>query len=209
MNLPALATEIVNRMSKEDISPEEIEQEQHKAQDDQQAGAAEHSPGDKTEEANHEFGEAETADPVEELEKNLQAEKDRYLRLYAEFENFRRRNARERIDLIQSAASDLMKELLPVLDDFDRARKSNETADSIDSVKEGFDLLHHKLQNILRSKGLEIIESMGEEFNSEIHEAIARIEAEAEKKGKIIDVVEEGYKLNDKIIRHPKVVVGS
>lgn len=191
-------------MSKEDISPEETEQ----AKATEETSEAAENPSEEQNE-NQEFGEAEILDPIEELEKKVQAEKDRYLRLYAEFENFRRRNAKERIDLMQSASSDLMKELLPVLDDFSRATQSNEKADNIDTVKEGFGILHNKLANILKSKGLTAMESMDEEFNPEIHEAIARIEGEEDKKGKVIDVVEQGYKLNDKLIRHPKVVVGS
>ncbi len=194
-------------MSKEELSTEETEQT--KASEEQGAKAEQASSEEGATAENNEFGQADTANPMEELEKNLQAEKDRYLRLYAEFENFRRRTARERIDLIQSASSDLMKELLPVLDDFDRAKQSNEKADNLDTIKEGFNLLHQKLEGVLKSKGLELVDSMGEEFNSEVHEAIARVEGDKDKKGRVIDVVEKGYKLNDKLIRHPKVVVGS
>lgn len=194
-------------MSKEDIQAENEEKKQ-----EEQADQTSESSVDENGEAEqklHEFGEAEAVNPMEELEKNLKEEKDRYLRLYAEFENFRRRNAKERIDLIQSASAELMKELLSVIDDFERAEKSNEKADSVDSVKEGFKLVHNKFMHILKSKGLDSVDVIGQEFNAEEHEAIARIDAEEDKKGKIIDVVEKGYKLNDKIIRHPKVVVGA
>jgi molecular chaperone GrpE len=153
---------------------------------------------------------AEEQDPITKLEEQVKAEKDKYLRLYAEFENFRRRSAKERIDLIATSTGDLMKEILPVLDDFQRAVESNKKAEDIAAVKEGFDLLHAKLQRLLQAKGLKIIEAIGNDFDPDVHEAIAQIPApEEQQKGKVIDVVEQGYTLNEKIIRHPKVVVGT
>lgn len=158
----------------------------------------------------HQFGEAEMDDSIGLLEKELLEEKNKYLRLYAEFENFRRRTAKERLELIGSATSDLMKEILPVLDDFERAVKSNESIDDIQAVKEGFILLSNKLNRLMSNKGLKPIESLGESFDPDLHEAVAQVPCEdKEQKGKVIDVLEKGYKLNDKTIRHPKVVVGT
>jgi len=154
--------------------------------------------------------EVEEIDPVANLENQVKEERDKYMRLYAEFENFRRRSAKERIDLIGSATSDLMKEVLPVLDDFERAIESNKSVEDIAAIKEGFELLYTKTAQILQSKGLKVIESRGEVFDAEIHEAVAQIPApEGTEKGSIIDVIERGYTLNEKIIRHPKVVVAS
>jgi molecular chaperone GrpE len=158
----------------------------------------------------HQFGEAEMDDRVGLLEKELLEEKNKYLRLYAEFENFRRRTAKERLELIGSATSDLMKEILPVLDDFERAIKSNEKIDDIHAVKEGFLLLNNKLVRLMTNKGLKPMESIGDTFDPDLHEAVAQVPCEDEaQKGKVIDVLERGYKLNDKTIRHPKVVVGT
>ena len=162
------------------------------------------------ENSNKEFGEAEPIDPIEKLENDLLQEKNKYLRLYAEFENFRRRSAKERIELIGSASADLMKDMLTILDDFERAVKSNETAEDLTAVKEGFQLLHNKLQKLLEGKGLKSFDSLGQKFDADLHEAIAQVPVEEKnKKGTIIDVVEKGYELNEKIIRHPKVVVGN
>jgi molecular chaperone GrpE len=151
----------------------------------------------------------EEKDPIEALKEQVNAEKDKYVRLYAEFENFRRRTAKERIELISSATGDLMKEIIPVLDDFDRAIGSNQEATDLEAVKAGFELLHNKLYRLLENKGLKPMDSKGKDFDPEVHEAIAQIPAPSEEeKGKIIDVVEKGYQLNEKILRHPKVVVG-
>jgi len=134
---------------------------------------------------------------------------DRFLRLHAEFDNFRRRTSKERIDLIGSASSGVLTDLLPILDDFDRAIQSNENSTDIEGVKEGFNLIFNKFNGILESKGLKKMEVAGEVFDSEIHEAIANIPSPSKKlKGKVIEDVEKGYYLNDKVIRFAKVVVG-
>jgi len=137
--------------------------------------------------------------------------KDKYLRLYSEFENFRRRSAKERLELIQTSTADLVKELLEVLDDFERAKKSNKELndEASNSVKEGFDLVQNKFEKILKNQGLKKMEAKGSDFDADLHEAIAKIPAPDKKqKGKVVDVVEEGYMLNDKIIRFAKVVIG-
>ncbi len=143
------------------------------------------------------------------LQEELQEAKDKYLRLFAEFDNFKRRNAKERIELIQNAGEDLMVNLLPVLDDFDRGLKQIEQANDLGSVREGVELIHQKLVSTLEQKGLKPMKTLEETFNPEFHEAITEIPAPKKKlKGKIVDEIERGYYLNDKIIRYPKVVVG-
>ncbi len=134
---------------------------------------------------------------------------DKFLRLYAEFDNFRRRTNKERIDLISTARAGVIKEMIPVLDDFDRALANNETSDDIKAVKEGFTLVASKFRGILESKGLKPMKAKGETFDSEFHEAIANVPAPTKHlKGKVVDDVEKGYLLNDKVVRFAKVVVG-
>lgn len=151
----------------------------------------------------------ESKDPLEELQAELDKEKDRNLRLFAEFENFKKRTARERIDLFKTAGQGVMESLLPVLDDFDRAlNELNKTGDK--DHLQGVELISNKLRETLKSKGLEVIETkQGEVFNADNHEAVTQIPAPNKKlKGKIIDVIEKGYAIGDKIIRYPKVVIG-
>ncbi|NER10697.1 molecular chaperone GrpE [Muriicola jejuensis] len=146
----------------------------------------------------------------EELQAELEKEKDKFLRLFAEFENFKRRTSKERMDLFKTAGQEVMVSLLPVLDDFERALKELGRSSEKELFK-GVELIHHKFKDTLKAKGLEEIEAKeGDAFDAEIHDAITQIPAPNKKlKGKIIDVVEKGYRLGDKIIRHPKVVVGN
>lgn len=149
------------------------------------------------------------APEIEKIKQELQEAKDKYLRLVAEFDNFRKRNAKERIELIQTANKEVILSLLEVLDDCERAAQQLENATEIDSVKEGVLLVFNKLKSILQSKGLRPMESLHTEFDADLHEAITEIPAPAEAlKGKVIDELQKGYYLNDKIIRHAKVVVG-
>ena len=135
---------------------------------------------------------------------------DKYLRLFSEYENFRKRTSREKSELITASKADTFKVLLPVLDDFDRALKSIGEASDVNSLKEGVDLIYDKMVKSLGSQGLKEMDVQEEEFNAEEHEAITNIPAPTEDlKGKIVDVVEKGYVLNEKIIRFPKVVVGA
>lgn len=146
---------------------------------------------------------------LEKLQTELDEAKDKYIRLAAEFDNFRRRNAKERIELIQTAGQDVLKSLLVVLDDMDRADKQIDSAKDVAAVKEGVALVFGKLRNILQQKGLQAMDAINQPFNADLHEAITEIPAPSEDMvGKIIDVVEPGYYLNDKLIRHAKVVVG-
>src|SRR5687768_8784345 len=146
---------------------------------------------------------------MEKLQAELGEQKDKFIRLYSEFENFRRRTAKEKLDLIQSANEQLIKTLLPVIDDFDRAEKS--FRDKNDKELEGFFLIHSKFKKVLEQAGVKIMDvKAGSDFNADLHEAITQIPAPDETlKNKIVDVIEPGYLLNDKVIRFAKVVVGS
>ncbi|MDC3220478.1 nucleotide exchange factor GrpE [Flavobacteriales bacterium] len=135
---------------------------------------------------------------------------DKYLRLFSEFDNFKRRTAKEKLELSKTASAAVLKDLLTVLDDFDRANESFEKATDVAALKEGVDLIYSKLFKTLESKGLKPMDSLHTEFNADIHEALTNIPApEEELKGKVLDVIEKGYTLNDKIIRYAKVVVGN
>ncbi len=151
---------------------------------------------------------SEDSNEVDTLKQQLEEMKDKYMRLFAEFENYKRRTLKEKAEWFRTAAEDTMSALLPILDDFDRARKfSKENND--EAWNEGIELLYQKLYSTLKGKGLEQMESNGEVFDPEMHNAITEIPAPSEDlKGKVVDTVEKGYRLNDKIIRHPKVVVG-
>lgn len=145
---------------------------------------------------------------IENLKEQLAQLNDKYLRQVAEFDNFRRRTAKERIELIQTAGKDVITDLLDVLDDSERAQAQLEKTDDIVQIKEGISLVFNKLRNTLTAKGLKPMEAVDADFNPDLHEAITEIEAGEEKKGKVVAEVQKGYYLNDKIIRFAKVVVG-
>ncbi len=147
-------------------------------------------------------------DVTEKLQAELEEQKDKYLRLFAEFDNFKRRSAKERIELIQTAGKDVIVSLLEVLDDFDRAEKQMQKSDDAAAIKEGVNLVFNKLKNTLAGKGLKAMQSINTEFDVEKHEAITEVPVPDNMKGKVVDEVEKGYYLNDKIIRFAKVVVG-
>ncbi|SRR5258706_8219755 len=151
----------------------------------------------------------ETENETDKLKKELAEWKDKYVRQIAEFDNFRKRNAKERLELIQTAGKEVIKDLLDVLDDCDRAQKQLEISEDLKVIKEGVSLVFNKLRNVLTSKGLKAMETIKTDFNPDLHEAITEIPApSAELKDKVVDEVTKGYYLNDKIIRHAKVVVG-
>lgn len=177
-------------MSKEDVKQEVADQKK------------------KSKKSSKEKAQKEQQDPLEELQGQLQEEKDRYLRLFAEFENYKRRTGKERVELFKTASQDVMVSLLPVLDDFDRALKEMENMEA--DHLQGVQLIANKLKETLKQKGLEVIDTkMGDTFNADDHEAVTQIPAPSEDlKGKIIDVIEKGYVLGEKIIRYPKVVIG-
>ncbi|MFD0764228.1 nucleotide exchange factor GrpE [Mucilaginibacter lutimaris] len=148
---------------------------------------------------------------IEEKHKEeLSQANDKYLRLYAEFDNFRRRTIKEREDARKTEGKDIIVALLPVLDDFERALRSMDTATDVASVKEGVALIQHKLKNILAQKGLKEMASVGTTFDADLHEAITSIPAPTDDmKGKVVDEMEKGYELNEKVIRFAKVIVGA
>ena len=135
---------------------------------------------------------------------------NRFLRLYSEFDNYKRRTAKERLDLLNTAGEEIMLSLLPIVDDFDRAIKSNDETKDIATLKEGINLVYNKLKSTLSQKGLENMDSLHKPFDTDNHEALTNIPAPKKKlKGKVVDVIEKGYFLNGKVIRHAKVVVGN
>jgi|SRR5690606_18278946 len=156
-----------------------------------------------------ERAEENVTDALANLQDEFEREKDRYLRLFAEFENYKKRTSRERIEMFKTASQDVMISLLPILDDFERALKEIEKSED-DNLFKGVELINIKFRETLKSKGLQLMDvKSGDAFDADSHEAITQIPAPEESlKGKIIDVVEKGYTLGDKIIRYPKVVIG-
>lgn len=187
-------------MSDKDIKKE---QEQEELQENT-ANAATQEELDQVEENTAETQEDTTAIELAEM-------KDKFVRLMAEFENFRRRTAKERLELAKTASQDVMTELLPVLDDMERARQSMETSKDLDVMLQGLELVFHKLKHVTHQKGLKPMETKaGDDFDSELHEAVTQIPAPSEElKGKIVDIIEKGYTLNEKVIRFAKVVIGA
>ena len=181
----------MSKKSKKDIEKEEVE-----TSETQTAEVEEQVVEEKTIE--------------EKLQEELKQEKEKFLRLFAEFENYKKRTSRERIELFSTASEDVMKTLLPVLDDFERALSHIEEDKEAEELRKGVLLIYQKLINTLEQKGLKAIKvEKGDTFNADNHEAITQIPAPSEDlKGKIIDVIEKGYKLGEKVIRFPKVVIG-
>jgi molecular chaperone GrpE len=146
---------------------------------------------------------------IEELEHELEASKDKYLRLQAEFDNYRRRTLQEKADLIKNAGESTLLEILPILDDFERAITANKDSDDLEAIKDGINLIYNKLKTKLENQGIKEIDALHQDFNTDLHEAITKIPAPEETlKGKIVDVIEKGYYLNDKVLRFSKVVIG-
>lgn len=182
--------------NKETIN-EELLEDQHAAEEVLDKG---HQEGGENESTGEKEQVVQTTEGL--LKQNAEL-KDKYIRLVAEFENFKKRTFKEKLDMMRHAAQDTMAAVLPVLDDFDRAANAGE------GLSEGILLIHNKMKGILEQKGLKAMESTGETFDPELHEALTEIPAPSEDlKGKVVDTIEKGYTLNDKIIRHAKVVVG-
>ena len=151
----------------------------------------------------------ETISEVDHLKLDVEEQKQKFIRLYAEFDNFKRRNAKERVELIQTARRDVIQSMLEVMDDCDRAEKQLQTSEDLQQIRQGIQLVFTKLRNTLLAKGVKEMKSIGEEFNPDIHEAITEIPVnDPSMVGKVVDEVEKGYTLNEKIIRYSKVVVG-
>lgn len=194
-------------MNPEEVKEEMSEQEEVAKEKSSKAESnAEESDTDSKEENEENSGEGESQ--KDDWKSKYEETNDKYLRLYSEFDNFRRRTQKEKLELYKTAGEDIMTELLPVLDDFERALKS--IKDNEEQPMDGIELIHHKLLSILKKNGLEEIKSaIGKAMDVDIHEAVTRIPAPSKKlKGKIIDEVEKGYRLHDKVIRFTKVVVG-
>ena len=145
---------------------------------------------------------------TEALKSEAAEQKDKFIRLYAEFDNFKRRSAKERIEMMQTAGKEVIQSLLEVMDDFDRAEKQIQGSDDITQIRQGIALVVSKFRNTLTSRGLKEMNCVGQDFNPDFHEAITEIDVEESMKGKVFDELEKGYTLNDKIIRFSKVVVG-
>jgi molecular chaperone GrpE len=151
----------------------------------------------------------EAISEVDQLKLDVEEQKQKFIRLYAEFDNFKRRNAKERVELIQTAGRDVIQSMLEVMDDCDRAEKQLQTSEDLQQIRQGIQLVFTKLRNTLLAKGVKEMKSIGEEFNPDIHEAITEIPVnDPAMVGKVVDDVEKGYTLNEKIIRYSKVVVG-
>ena len=200
------------KKSKKDLATDKLKKEEAKKVNNEQADEKKELVDDKnieTEEMVSEEDLPSCETDIEQLEATIVDLKDKHLRLFSEFDNYRRRTTKERIELFKTASSEMIIELLSVLDDFDRANKSFETATDCVPVKEGFELIHSKLQGLLTRKGLENMDSQGKEFDTDFHEAITEIPAPTKELiSKVVDVIEKGYLLNGKVIRFAKVVVG-
>ena len=181
---------------------EQVDQELNQESEEQ---LFEETPQNEDENSN------ETEDKEAKLEAEVAELKEKYLRLYSDFENFRKRTSKERIDLITTASEDVLKDLIPVVDDFERAFKASETETDPVKIREGNQLIFHKLVRILEAKGLKVMEDLtGKPFNPDTQEAITQIPAPSEEmKGSVIDVVEKGYTLGEKVVRYAKVVTGA
>jgi molecular chaperone GrpE len=202
-------------MSKKKKQQEEMEQEMKDAVNGQPTEEANNSKGAENDSSkSKQSGAPEKSmtpeDRCIELNSKIEELNAKYLYLFAEFDNYRKRTQKERIDLIKSASSDIIVQMLPILDDLDRATKSFDTTQDLDAIKEGVNLIHNKFKNILVQKGLEEIKAVGETFDTDLHEAIANVAADCEEnKGKVLDMVEKGYFLNGKVLRFAKVLVAN
>ena len=196
-----------NKREDENARTEAQEQQQEEIIGNQQAEAAQDGSKESKEEASAKEDNGKNL--LEEAQKQVQEEKNRYVYLMAEFDNYRRRVSQEKIDLIDTAAKGVINDLLPVVDNFERALKSMEESEASDSAKMGTELIYKQLIDVLKKKGVTEIEALGKELDTDEQEAVAQIPAPSEdKKGKVVDVVVKGYKLNGKVIRFAKVVIG-
>ena len=184
-------------------STTKIEKEDHstEAQMENEVGLENQSP-------ENEMGAVESDNESSKKDEEIVRLKDQYIRLLAEFDNFRKRTSKERVELIKTAGEDVISVLLPVLDDFDRTSAAIEKTDNLTSIREGIRLVTENFFKALQKKGLQPIKSLGENFDSTLHEAITTIPVEPGNKNKVVDEVEKGYRLNEKVIRFSKVVVG-
>lgn len=186
---------------------ENIKDNQEVASDEASGGTPQDTAGEQQEQAQEEVRQEDEA--VKTLEARVAEVNDKYIRLAAEFDNYRRRTARERLELISTAGEDIIKGMLPVLDDCERALQVLRESQADKSAIEGTELIYNKLMSFLKGRGLSVIEALGKELDTDYHEAVAQLPVQEKKqKNRIVDVIQQGYKLNDKVIRFAKVVVG-
>ncbi len=192
-------------MDKKEKTIKEEEEIKVEGRSEEKAASEEQPKGQET--PKHE--EKEEGSELQKIQQELAEQKDKFLRLSAEFDNYRKRTMKEKAELILNGGEKSITSILPVVDDLERALKNMETATDVEAVKEGVQLIYNKFMNVLGQNGVKVIETQEQPLNTDYHEAIAVIPApEEEKKGKILDCVQTGYTLNDKVIRHAKVVVG-
>ena len=203
------------KMEKEQVAQEELVQEAPQTEETAPVKEEKETPAQKEKKSflkreNKDKAKIEELEKkVTELEEKVAKDKDDYIRLMAEFDNFRRRTSQEKLELVSVASMDTIKGLLPVLDDCERALAVLRESQDADAAKEGTELIYHKLLAYLQSKGLAVIDALGKDFDTDLHEAVAQFPVpEEDKKGKVFDVVQTGYTLNGKVIRFAKVVVG-
>ena len=192
-----------------DPKKETMNEEELKARAEREKHKAKGSKEKEEKTTDEQSAEEQPADEVEKLQNELDSLKDKYLRLSAEFDNYRKRTMKEKAELILNGGEKCISSILPIVDDFERALKNMETAEDVAAVKEGVELIYNKFMTVLGQNGVKPIETKEQPLNTDYHEAIAVIPAPAEElKGKVLDCVQTGYTLNDKVIRHAKVVVG-
>ena len=192
-----------------DPKKETMNEEELKARAEREEHKAKGSKEKEEKTTDEQSAEEKPADEVEKLQNELDSLKDKYLRLSAEFDNYRIRTMKEKAELILNGGEKCISSILPIVDDFERALKNMETAEDVAAVKEGVELIYNKFMTVLGQNGVKPIETKEQPLNTDYHEAIAVIPAPAEElKGKVLDCVQTGYTLNDKVIRHAKVVVG-
>lgn len=192
-----------------DPKKETMNEEELKARAEREEHKAKGSKEKEEKTTDEQSAEEKPADEVEKLQNELDSLKDKYLRLSAEFDNYRKRTMKEKAQLILNGGEKCISSILPIVDDFERALKNMETAEDVAAVKEGVELIYNKFMTVLGQNGVKPIETKEQPLNTDYHEAIAVIPAPAEElKGKVLDCVQTGYTLNDKVIRHAKVVVG-
>ena len=187
--------------------------EQHEKAAHEEDNTVEQKPAEKEEtpsaEQDNEAFEVVKKSAEDELTEKLAEMQDKYLRLSAEFDNYRKRTLREKMEITKTAGEALLVSILPVIDDFERALRSMDAVENCDSIKEGVLLIYNKLSDFLRQNGVKEVEALDRDFDADMHEAVTKIPAPVESaKGKVIDVIQKGYTLNEKVIRYPKVVVG-
>ena len=198
-----------NKKFNKNMNPTEKNQPQDeevlKNQEAAEAAIDEETQKEATEEL---YAEEKVNKELADAQKTIEEQHDKYLRLSAEFDNYRKRTMKEKAELIKNGGEKAITAILPILDDLERAVKTSETSDDVKAMREGIELIYNKFLKVLNQEGLQKIETDGENFDTDYHEAIALVPAPSEeKKGKILDCVQTGYKLNDKVIRHAKVVV--